>query len=139
MSAALQEAVMQYSTDGLVVELKYCPKGSGRYISGTYYRRTKNFDNGKFIRLRINKTNRYPLSVNFKTSEYFEKLNSRGELVKYQKLRKVKFHNPEDLILAVFLHEFSHYIDHMEGRKGTYKETKADKFAVNMLEKLDVI
>lgn len=139
MSTALKEAVLEYPLDGLVVELKYCPKGSGRYISGTYYRRAKNFENGKYIRLRINKNNRYPLEVSFKTSEYFEKRNSRGELVKYQSLRPVKFHNPEDLILAVFLHEFSHYLDHIEGLKGTYKQTKADKFALSIMEKLDII
>src|SRR5690242_15544041 len=106
MSTALKEAVIDYPTDGLVVELKYCPKGSRRYISGTYYRRAKNFENGKYIRLRINRNNQYPLEVHFKTSQYYEKRNSRGELVKYQTLKTVRFDNPEDLILAVFLHEF---------------------------------
>ena len=139
MSTALKEAVLDYPTDGLVVDLKYCPKGSRRYISGTYYRRAKNFEDGKYIRLRINRNNKYPLEVHFKTSQYYEKRNSRGELVKYQSLKTVRFDNPEDLILAVFLHEFSHYLDHVEGLNGNYKQTKADKFALNIMEKLGII
>jgi len=57
----------------------------------------------------------------------------------YQKLRTVRFATPEDLLLAVFLHEFSHYLDHIEGKNGRYKQTKADKFAMSILEKLGVI
>ena len=139
MSSALKEAVMEYPTDGLVVELKYCPKNSRRYISGTYYRRARNYEDGKYIRLRINRNNKYPLEVNFKTSQYYEKPNAHGEMERYQKLRTVRFDNPHDLILAVFLHEFSHYMDHMEGIKGTYKQTKADKFALSILDKLEII
>lgn len=130
---------MDYPTDGLEVELKYCPKGSTRYISGTYYRKTPTRDQGKFIRLRINKFNRYPIKVQFKTSEYSKKANSQGQIIVYQKLRTEKFACAEDLILAIFLHEFSHYLDHIEGRNGRYKQTKADKFAIDMLEKLEVI
>lgn len=139
INAALQEAVMEYPTEDLVVEVKYCPKGSRRYASGTYYRRTKGYEAGKFIRIRINRTNRYPLKVSFKTSEYFKKRNSLGELVTYQRLRRVEIGTPEDLLLAIFLHEFSHYLDHVQGLKGTYKETKADKFALSVLERLEVI
>ncbi|MHB9036830.1 MAG: hypothetical protein ACYC64_09190 [Armatimonadota bacterium] len=139
VSAALSEAVMGYPTDGLVVELKYSPKGSSRYISGTYYRRTTNREHGKLIRLRVNRLNRYPIQVQFKTSEYTRKTDNRGQTVVYQKLRVEKFHTPEDLILAIFLHEFSHYLDHIEGRNGRYKQTKADKFAIDILERLQVI
>ena len=139
ISTALKEAVIDYPADGLTVEIKYCPRGSRRYISGTYYRRTTNFENGKLIRLRISRTNRYPVEVHFKTSNYYEKKNSRGQVIVYQTLRKVKFHTPEDLILGIFLHEFSHYLDHIEDRNGRYKQTKADKFAVGILEKLEVI
>jgi hypothetical protein len=121
------------------VELKYCPKGSGRYISGTYYRVTKGYEDGKLIRLRINRLNRYPLNVSFKTSEYFTKRDAGGKETKFQKLRKIGFDRAEDLILAIFLHEFSHYLDHIEGRNGRYKQTKADKFAVGTLERLQVI
>jgi hypothetical protein len=139
MSTALKEVVMDYPTDGLMVELKYCPKGSSRYISGTYYRRTPAREHGKLIRLRINRFNRYPVKVQFKTSEYERKTDRRGQVQVYQKLRVEKFHSAEDLILAIFLHEFSHYLDHIEGRNGRYKQTKADKFAVDMLKKLEVI
>ena len=139
IATALKEAVMRYPAQDLTVEIKYCPAGSGRYVSGTYYRRARNYENGKLIRVRINRDNRYPVDVRFKTSHYVRKRNSRGEEVVHQKLRVVKFHTPEDLILAIFLHEFSHYLDHIEGRNGRYKQTKADKFAANILERLEVI
>ena len=139
MGAALREAVLEYPTDGLTVELKYCPKSSRRYISGTYYRVAPNHENGRLIRLRVNRNNRYPIEVPFKTSEYYKKRNGRGEEVVYQKLRTVKFQTPEDLILAIFLHEFSHYLDHVEGRNGRFKQTKADKFALEALQKLEVV
>lgn len=138
ISTALRESVAGYATDGLTVELRYCPRGSRRYISGTYYRRARSYEDGRLIRLRINRHNRYPIEVQFKTSEYFKK-DVKGQVVTYQRLRSVKFHTPEDLILAIFLHEFSHYLDHFEGRNGRYKQTKADKFAVAVLEELAVI
>lgn len=139
VAAALGEAVCEYSIDGLMVELKYCPSGSKRYISGTYYRKTRGYDDGKLIRLRINRANRYPLDVTFKTSEYYTKRDRLGRETKYQKLRTVRFETAEDLILAIFLHEFSHYLDHIDGRNGRYKQTKADEFALAVLEKLEVI
>lgn len=139
ISTALKEAVADYPIDDLMVEIKYCPTGSRRYISGTYYRTTRNHENGKLIRIRINRCNRYPVEVQFKTSEYFKKKDARGREMIYQKLRKEKFHTPEDLILAIFLHEFSHYLDHIDGRNGRYKQTKADKFALEILERLEVI
>jgi hypothetical protein len=139
VSTALREAVFEYPTDGLTVEIKYCPRGSRRYISGTYYRVAHNYENGKLIRLRINRGNHYPIAVQFKTSEYYRRRDTKGREIIYQKLRTVLFHTPEDLILAIFLHEFSHYLDHIEGRNGRYKQTKADKFAISMLERLGVI
>ncbi len=139
VSTALREAVLEFPTDGLTVELRYCPKGSRRYISGTYYRAARNYENGRLIRLRINPSNRYPVEVAFKTSEYYKRRNARGEELVYQRLRKLRFRTPEDLILAIFLHEFSHYLDHLAGRNGRYKQTKADKFAVGMLRKLGVV
>jgi hypothetical protein len=57
----------------------------------------------------------------------------------YQKMRVEQFNTPEELILAIFLHEFSHYLDHIEQRNGRYKQTKADKFAIETLERLGVI
>ena len=139
ISTALKEAVADYQVDGLTVELKYCPEGSRRFISGTYYRRTYRYEDGKLIRLRINRYNKYPIEVRFRTSEYSEGRDSNGGVVTYQKLIPVKFQRAEDLILAIFLHEFSHYLDHVDGLNGRYKQTKADKFAVNLLEKLGII
>lgn len=139
MKAALGEAVAQYPTDDLTVELKYCRAGTKRYISGTYYRKTRGYDDGKLIRLRVNPANKYPLEIPFKTSEYYTKRDRFGREVVYQKFRTVKFEAAEDLVLAIFLHEFSHYLDHIEGRNGRYKQTKADKFALSILESLQVI
>ncbi|MGC8863892.1 MAG: hypothetical protein ACP5R5_14135 [Armatimonadota bacterium] len=51
----------------------------------------------------------------------------------------MRFDTPEDLILAIFLHEFSHYLDHIEGRNGRFKQTKADKFALAALRKLGIL
>lgn len=135
---ALREAVAEYPVDGLTVELKYCPRGSNRYISGTYYRRAPNYDEGKLIRIRINRHNRYPIKMPFKTSQYYREVDATGREVVYQKLQTVTFGCAEDLILAIFLHEFSHYLDHIEGRNGRYKQTKADRFALHHLERLGV-
>ena len=139
MAAALSEAVCNYPTDEMTVELKYCPTGSKRYISGTYYRKARGYEDGKLIRLRINRSNRYPLEVQFKTSEYYKKRDMLGKEQTYQRLKMVRFETAEELILAIFLHEFSHYLDHVDGRNGRYKQTKADLFALAILEKLEVI
>jgi len=139
VSAAFREAVLGYPTDGLTVEIKYCPRGSRRYVSGTYYRTARNHPDGRLIRLRINRENRYPVEVQFRTSEYYKRRNSRGEETVYQMLKRVSFGTPEDLLLAVFLHEFSHYLDHIEGRNGRFKQTKADKFALGVLQELGVV
>ncbi len=135
----LRSAVSDYNPDGLIVEVKYCPRGSRRYCSGTYYRRCRSYEEGRFIRLRINGTNRYPLDISFKTSEYIRKKKRNGETSVLQVLRKVTVSRPEDLLLAVFLHEFSHYLDHVQGLKGAYKQTKADKFALEHCERLGIV
>ena len=139
MKTALSEAVARYPTEDLTVELKYCRAGTKRYVSGTYYRKTRGHDDGKLIRIRINPANTYPLEIPFKTSEYYTKRDPAGKEIVYQKFRSVRFDAAEDLILAIFLHEFSHYLDHLEGRNGRYKQTKADKFALAILAKLQVI
>lgn len=139
VGAILKDAVAGYPVDGLVVELKYSPQGTRRHISGTYYRRAPKFDEGKLIRLRVNRDNVYPISVQFKTSSYDRQRDALGREVIYQRLRTVKFFTPESLILGIFLHEFSHYMDHVQGLNGRYKQTKADKFAISILEKLGII
>lgn len=138
VSELLKSAVEDYDHDGLVIEVKYCPKSSRRCVSGTYYRLTPSAPEGRIIRLRINRTNRYPITLPFRISEYFKKVDSHGREVTYQKIRSLKITCPEHLLLAVFLHEFSHYLDHLEGRNGRYKQTKADCFALEKLAKLDI-
>jgi hypothetical protein len=134
-SAALEG----FDHSDLTVEIKYCPAGSGRYISGTYYREAPGFPEGRLIKLRINRDNKYPLRVPFKTSDYFTRKDRKGREVIYQKLRYEEFHEPEHLALAIFLHEFSHYIDHLEGRNGRYKQTKADKFSIERMRELGLV
>jgi len=134
----LCDAVNAFDPDGLTVEIKYCPRGSRRYISGTYYRRARDYEDGKLIRVRVNRQNRYPLTVPFKTSEYFRKTTPRGHEQVYQKLVKLTLGSAEHLILAIFLHEFSHYLDHVAGRNGRYKQTKADKFALGILRRMGI-
>ena len=42
----LREAVGEYPTKGITVQLKYCPKGSRRYISGKYYLANSGIEEG---------------------------------------------------------------------------------------------
>ena len=135
----IEESVMDYDHKDLIVEVKYCPKGSRRCVSGTYYRWTQSAPEGRIIRLRINSTNRYPVKLPFKTSDYYKKLDSLGREVTYQRLRSENMTCPEHLLLAIFLHEFSHYLDHMEGRNGRYKQTKADRFALEQLTRMGIL
>ena len=136
----LQDSVADCPTAGLLVEIKYCPNGTSRAwpASGTYYRRTARRPQGKLIRLRINRLNRYPVGMMFKTPSYFTRRNAHGEEVVYQEMKRVDLRTPEDLLTAVFLHEFSHYLDHIAGRNGRYKQTKADQFALARLKELGV-
>ena len=76
--------------------------------------------------------------MSFKMSSYFTRRNARGEEIVYQKLKAIEMRTPEDLLVAIFLHEFSHYLDHIAGRNGRYKQTKADQFALARLKGLGV-
>lgn len=139
LDGLLTAAVEGIDHNRLTVEVKYCPTGSRRSVSGTYYRWMPERPEGLLIRLRINRTNRYPITVPFKTSSYYKKTDWKGREVTYQRLRNAEFHSAEHLLVGIFLHEFSHYLDHMEGRNGRYKQTKADKFAVEGLERMGII
>ncbi len=139
VASMLEQALEGLDHGELVVEVKYCPLGSKRIASGTYYRRAPKAPDGKLIRLRINRANRYPVKVPFKTSEYYTKKDSRGREVIYQKFRVEDFHTPHQVLVAVFLHEYSHYLDHAQGLNGNYKQTKADKFAIDRLITLGII
>jgi hypothetical protein len=139
LETLFETAVDGFDHSGLTIEVKYCPDGSGRCISGTYYRQTPRYPDGKLIRLRINPRNKYPLRVAFKTSDYFTRMDKKGREVTYQRLRYERFAGPERLALAIFLHEFSHYLDHMEGKNGRYKQTKADKFSIERMKSRGIV
>jgi hypothetical protein len=135
----LEASVSGHDHRELIVEVKYSPLGSKRSISGTYYRLAPTAPDGRLIRLRINRGNRYPITVPFKLSEYFKKSDRYGREVTYQKMRNAEFDCAEHLLVAIFLHEFSHYLDHVEGRNGRYKQTKADMFALDGLRRLSIL
>jgi len=135
----LEAAVPDYDHDGLTVEVKYSRVGSKRFVSGTYYRHAPSAPDGRLIRLRINPANRYPIGMPFKTSNYFKRLDRRGRVLTYQRIRTEKITCAEHLLVAIFLHEFSHFLDHVEGRNGRYKQTKADRFALERLQKLGIV
>ncbi|MDH7600535.1 MAG: hypothetical protein QHI38_00125 [Armatimonadota bacterium] len=138
----IQTAVQEFPAHDLrelAVEIKYCPRTSRQFASGTYYRCAKGRPDGRLIRVRINRANVYPVVVHFRTSQYYREKNSRGQEMVYQKLETVSLRSPEHLVLAIFLHEFSHFLDHLAGRNGRYKQTKADKFAFQKLKALGVL
>ena len=135
----LKAAAAEYPVDGLEVEIRYCPLNSKRYASGTYYRQCKGHKDGRYIRLRLNRMNKYPVETSFKTSEYEKNTDRKGNVVIYQKYIKVKIKDAESLAAALFLHEFSHYLDHMQGLNGNYKQTKADKFAFEGLVRMGIL
>jgi len=139
VESLLEEAVADYDHDGLRVEIKYCRTDSNRSISGTYYHAAPGRPQGRLIRLRINRANTYPVQMFFKKSEYFIKDDGRGRQVICQRLRARNMATPQHLLLAVFLHEFSHYLDHIEGRNGRYKQTKADKFSYERLISMGIL
>lgn len=134
----LREAIAEHPAEGLLVEVKYCRQGAKWPASGTYYRRANGRPGGKLIRVRINRANRYPVRMLFKTSSYFKRRNGRGEEMTYQRMRKASLRSPEELVCAIFLHEFSHYLDHVAGGNGRYKQTKADEFALSGLARLGI-
>jgi len=136
---ALKESVSDYPVDDLVIEIRYCPSTSKRYASGTYYRQCKGHTDGRYIKLRLNKLNKYPILTSFKTSNYERKTDRKGNVTVYQKLQKVSLVDPTSLAVALFLHEFSHYLDHMQGLNGKYKQTKADKFAIDGLARMGML
>jgi hypothetical protein len=139
IKSLLEQALDGFDHSELVVEIKYCPADSKRIASGTYYRWAPKAPDGRLIRLRINRANRYPVKVPFKTSDYYTKKDHRGREVIYQKFRVEEFSSAEHVLLAVFLHEYSHYLDHVEGRNGRYKQTKADRFAIDRLVSLGIV
>ena len=140
VKSLFESALTEHDHNGLVVEIKYCRKGAKRPITGTYYRYCRSAPKGRLIRLRINRENNYPITLPFKTSEYVEKLDKYGRVIaKHQRLKCVPFNSAEHMLLGVFLHEFSHYLDHVQGLNGRYKQTKADKFAVAGLARLGIL
>ena len=139
IESLFESAVTGLDHENLTVEVKYSPSGSRRSVSGTYYRLAPSAPDGRLIRLRINRTNRYPVTIPFKTSDYFKRRDRRGREVIYQRFRSESFISPEHLLTAIFLHEFSHFLDHINDRNGRYKQTKADKFAIERLALLGII
>ncbi len=122
----LEELVRGYDTSRLRVEVKHA-RGAQNW-TGTYYL------GYRLIRVRVNPANSYPCCVRFATGEYTDRYRRGAYQYWSQRLQLVQFGSAEQLIAGGFLHEFSHYLDHQAGRNTRWKQTKADKFALGMVQ-----
>ena len=119
--------VANYDTSDLSVEVKF--SRSRRKWTGTCY-------GGRLlIRVRINPLNDYPCTEVFSTGEYSDRYSDGAYDYWSQRLQRIEFASPEEITVAGFLHEFSHYLDFKAGLDHRWKQTKADKFATSVLRK----
>ena len=123
----LRRLVPDFDTAGLLVEIKHA-RGREPW-TGTCY---PTLD---LIRVRVNPRNSYPCQDSFATGEYTDRFQRGGYQYWSQRVQRVEFDTPEELVAAGFLHEFSHYLDHQAGRNPRWKQTKADKFALEMMRR----
>ncbi len=85
----------------------------------------------KTIMIKINPNNNYPVEVK-------ECIGTEQTLLGYRYItQKVVFNSPNEIIRFVFLHEFSHLLDHYMGYKLSYKQTRANRFALRNLNLLN--
>lgn len=78
----------------------------------------------KLITIGINKRNVYPLTAKFAVGTVQTPYG-----YKYV-FETVAFNSPKELVRFIFLHEFSHLLDYMRGLSLSYKQTKANRFAL---------
>jgi len=79
----------------------------------------------KQIEIAINPKNTYPLTQKFavKTEQVYP--------YAYRYINQTTtFNNPNELARFIFLHEFSHLLDHLRGLNLHRKQTKANRFAL---------
>ncbi|MEM2351460.1 MAG: hypothetical protein QXT26_03535 [Thermoproteota archaeon] len=81
----------------------------------------------KLITVGINRNIEYPFSA-----EIPVKTEQTSFGYKYL-TEKVTFNSPKELIRFIFLHELSHLIDYFKGLKMSFKQTKANRFALRHL------
>jgi len=83
----------------------------------------------KRILIAINPENRYPLTVEILVGT--ERIDANRFKYTFQ---KVTFNSPNELARFIFLHEFSHLLDYMQGYSIRYKQTRANRFALKHLK-----
>ncbi|MGQ9642120.1 MAG: hypothetical protein ACUVUF_08420 [Candidatus Bathycorpusculaceae bacterium] len=79
----------------------------------------------KLIVIAINPKNAYPLTQKFAVGT--EQVYPGAYRYIYE---TITFHNPNELIHFIFLHEFSHLLDYLRGLNLRFKQTKANRFAL---------
>lgn len=79
----------------------------------------------KQIIIAINPKNTYPLTQKWAVGT--EQVSPNAYRYIYQ---TVTFNSPNELIRFIFLHEFSHLLDHLRGLNTCRKQTKANRFAL---------
>lgn len=78
----------------------------------------------KLITIAINKRNTYPLTAKFA-------VGTEQTPYGYKYIfETIALNSPKELIRFIFLHEFSHLLDYMQGLSLSYKQTKANRFAL---------
>ena len=112
----------------LDVRLTYMRRDAKHPFAGHYS------PNDRFIRVAVNRNNRYPLAYQLYVSHYRQ---DPGNPERYWRgLRTIYLPDGESLLLVVFLHELSHYRDHQQGLNMNRKETRADQFSLRRLMQL---
>jgi hypothetical protein len=98
-----------------------------RWLNGKHPFHGKCQPSQKLIIITINKNIEYPFTQKFAigTKQIFHPFYG------YEYIHEtVTFNNPKELVRFIFLHEFSHLLDHLRGLNLQRKQTKANRFAV---------
>ena len=114
----LHRFVDGHDVQGLRVKVATTKRGAKCPYSGRFYGRKA------YIRVSINLDNRYPLDVTI------------GSPFNRATWKRFTMNSVKELISFVFLHEFSHFLDHQQGLPLGCKQTKADTFALRRMGKL---
>ena len=79
----------------------------------------------KLILIAINPKNTYPFTQKFAVGT-----EQADPSAFYYTHQTITFNNAKELIRFIFLHEFSHLLDHFQGFSLRMKQTKANRFAL---------
>ncbi len=115
----IQEVVRGYDeVENLKVRVRYTRKKAKTPYSGIcYYKEDK-------IGVSVNPENKYPVKIRI------------GSPFNKSSWQYYYLDSPEEVVMFVFLHELSHYLDYKNSLSVRCKQTKADKFALEKMGKL---